>query len=211
MKTLYVTTKKNAKEWFAVKPTTNGKKVNFWHDNGQHVYLYTFKQNNRYSRHIVWNDRICRDLLEDLRRPSPSVEVVRFAVDGILFISDPESTPQVPQMPARVKADLKESGEWNGDHVRADIEDYKCSTPAPYILYGEFRENQGKEYAWRLTPDKPKRQGIVPGDKVLVWTRCGFRKVRVTRIEEAGDKEQPECRVKRKLGTWSTQDPPDEG
>lgn len=199
MRTLYVTTHKKATEWFAVKPTANGKKLNFWYDDGKHVTLYTFRQCDRYSRHMCWNERICREVLAELRKPAPALDVVRFAVDGVLYLPDPESTPDVPAMPPRTKEQLMKIQEWNSDYIRVNIEDYKCSTPAPFILYGIFPGRSPKEYAWRLTPDKPKRQGIEPGDTVLVWTRCGFRKAQVTRIEEAGDLPQPACRVKRKL------------
>jgi len=81
---------------------------------------------------------------------------------------------------------------------RLEIEAEKCEVPAPYILFGKH-DGLDKEYAWRLTPDKPKREGIVPGDRVLVWTRKGFKQVTVTRIEPADDKEQPTARVKKKL------------
>ena len=198
MRTLYVTTNKKAKEWFAVKPTTNGKKLNFWHDDGKHVTLYTFRRCEKYNQHMYWNERICRELLEELRKPVPALDVVRFAVDGVLYLADPEATPEVPAMPPKTKEQLMQINEWNNAYIRVNKEDAKCAKPAPYILYGVFPWNE-KEYAWRLTPDKPKRQGIKPGDWVLVWTRAGFRTVRVTRIEEAGDKPQPECRVKRKI------------
>lgn len=81
---------------------------------------------------------------------------------------------------------------------RLEIEAEKAKEPAPFILYGVYGNHQ-KEYAWRLTPDKEKRQGIVPGDKVVVWTAKGWKVVTVTRIEPAEGKEQPLNRVKKKL------------
>lgn len=50
-----------------------------------------------------------------------------------------------------------------------------------------------------MTPDKPKRQGIAPGDTVVVWTKNGYKTVVVTRIEAAEDGPQPAARVKKKI------------
>lgn len=214
MKLLFVTTKKSAKERFAIKPTASGKNINFWHDDGQRIFLYTFVESDMYSRQVVWSDKICRELLEDLRKPTPSVKVIRFAIDNLLVFSDVD-TQEVPAMPQKTEAQQMYQEKWDRTAFRAEVEERKCEEPAPYILYGTFSK-RSKEYSWRLTPDKPCRQGIQPGHRVLVWTRYGFCRITVTRIEEAGDQPQPECRVKRKLTLKELAEerkspPPDEG
>lgn len=198
MELLFVTTREKTKERFAVKPTATGKNINFWHDDGQRLWLYTFVQNDKYSRHIIWTEKICRELLAELRKPTPGVTVVRFAIDGLLVFSDIE-TPAVPAMPKAPAPNQLKATPWYTPSRKAEYEEKRSSEPAPYILYGVFSRKNQKEYAWRLTPDKHTRQGILPGHRVFVWTRRGLAKVTVTKIEEAGDLPQPEYRVKRKL------------
>lgn len=86
----------------------------------------------------------------------------------------------------------------NKKQLRRKIEEEKAKEPAPFILYGKF-DKIPEEHCWRLTPDKPKREGIEPGDRVLVWTSIGWKQVTVTRIEPAEGKAQPAYRVKKKL------------
>lgn len=198
MKPLFVTTKPDVKDRYAIKPTVSGQMLNFWHNDGQRTSLYTFIPTDRYSQRVIWYDRICRELLEDLRQPKPSVQVVRFAVDSMVIFSDIKGQ-EVPEMPTEDEAPQVTKKNWDSSALRAELEDKKCSEPAPYILYGKFSRRTKKEYAWRLTPDKPCRQDIRPGYTVKVWTRYGFAEAYVTRIEEAGDLPQPDCRVKRKL------------
>lgn len=180
--------------------------INFWHITPEHTYLFTIKPNKRFNRRSKWSEELCRELLGELRSPKPDVFVVRYVVDDTVLFSDlqgqcfpkPPKAPQAP--PASKKEERKKQHEQEQKKLknRSEIEEEKCQEPAPYILYGTHAKD-GKEYAWRLTPDKPKRQGIVPGDRVLVWTKKGFAQAWVTRIEEAGDQEQPAARVKKKL------------
>lgn len=191
--------------------------INFWHITPEHTYLFTIKPNKRFNRKAKWSEDLCRELLGELRSPKPDVFVVRYVVDDTVLFSDLQGKcfpkpPKAPQIPPELKEDLtKEERKQRREAAalaaqerkakklnRPQIEEAKCQEPAPYILYGTHQKN-GKEYSWRLTPDKPKRQGIVPGDRVLVWTNKGFTQVWVTRIEEAGDREQPTARVKKKL------------
>ena len=198
MKPLFVTTKPDVEDRFAIKLSVSGKTVNFWHNDGKNTYLYTFLPTDRYSHRVVWCDRICRELLEDLRQPKPSVQVVRFAVNGMVIFSDIEA-PEVPAMPTEDEAPQITRANWDSSALRAEMEYRKGSEPAPYILYGKFSTRAKKEFSWKLTPDKACRQGIWPGYTVVVWTRYGFGHVIVTRIEEAGDQPEPQFRVKRKL------------
>ena len=199
-------------ERFAVAPTRNRKKngtvINFWHVTPSHTYLYTFMANKTYHKRRVWTEELYRELEADLRSPQPSVKVLRFAVDEKVIFSEDghEQAPKAPEAPKRPdgwemhlqREERKKEHDQERKKKRAEIEAEKSQEPAPYILYGTHSKD-GKEYAWRLTPDKPKRQGIVPGDRVLVWTKKGFTQAWVTRIEEAGDQEQPAARVKKKL------------
>ncbi len=180
--------------------------INFWHITPEHTYLFTIKPNKRFNRKVKWSEELCRELLGELRSPKPDVFVVRYVVDDTVVFSDingksfpkPLKAPQAP--PVSQKAERKQMPKQEQKKLkkRTAIEKVKGQEPAPYILYGTHSK-EGKEYAWKLTPDKPKRQGIVPGDRVLVWTKNGFTQVWVTRIEEAGDQEQPAARVKKKL------------
>ena len=197
MRYLFVTTKKSARERFAVKPTTNQKRLNIWHDNGKNIYLYTITQNDKYNQHMVWSERKCRELLEELQQSEPTVQVVRFAVDGVLYIADPESTPEVPAMPEKTAAQIEYQKKWTV--AFAELEAKKGAEPAPFVLFGKHLDGK-KEYSWKLTPDSPARQGIKPGDQVEVWTDYGYKKIVVTRIEkfeEAGI--EPKGRVKKKV------------
>lgn len=214
-----------AGERFAARQTWHTKAnsenvINFWHITPSHTFLYTFKPNKLYNRKVVWSEDLCQQLLKELRSPKPSVFVVRYAMDGQQVFSDMEGkfipktpkapTPQ-PQPDPKAKElreqrrkeheeRLKEAqGRKAVSSKRRKIEDAKTQDKAPFILYGKHNAGGSKEYAWQLTPDKPKRQGIVPGDRVLVWTKYGFKQITVTRIEPAEGKEQPKARVKKKL------------
>lgn len=199
-KTMYRSAKQSENgEWFALKQTTKGAAINFWHITPEHTYLYTFKRNDEYNEKMAWTDDVCRELVREMRKSKPSVDVIRFAVDGVYYLNvdgaASDGVPKVPCKPDGANEDQEKAAQWKH---RLEIEKKKCSVPAPYILYGKH-DGMDKEYAWRLTPDKPKRKGIRPGDRVVVWTRKGFREATVTRIEEARDKVQPAARVKKKL------------
>ena len=60
MKPLFVTTKPDAKERFAIKQTASGNMINFWHNDGKNIYLYTYIPIDRYSHRVVWCVRSCR-------------------------------------------------------------------------------------------------------------------------------------------------------
>lgn len=184
--------------WFAISQCNSGRKLNFWQVTPEHIYLYSYTADKRFRYRNFKSVRHCWRLLDELRSEHPSVEVFRFAVDGKMIMRTAGSSriprvPTPPTLPIEPPPKPKKP-----KSIREAIEIEKCKEPAPYILYGVFPSG-AKEYAWRLTPDKPKRQNIQPGDPVLVWTRKGFKTVKTVRIEPAGDKMQPTCRVKRKL------------
>lgn len=174
---------------FAVYTSKSGDYIDFWHITGKQTFLYTFSPSEKFHQKRKWSEDLCLELLEDLRKPKPSCQVQRFAVnDQLVFVSDPSFNSSIPRIPRKV----------DRSRNRAAIEEYFSQQPAPFILYGTH-EKGGKEYAWKLTPDKPKRQGINPGDWVVVWTKQGFTTVRTSRIEPSEGKEQPKYRVKKKL------------
>lgn len=175
-----------------------GSGINFWHITPEHTYFFTFKPDERFNRHAEWNEAFCERLLTELRLPKPSLQLVRYAVDekAVFYNSNLWRIPKTP--PAPQTAQQQKQNNRKTRAFRAAIEEEKGNAPAPYILYGKH-EGLGKEYAWRLTPDKPKRQGIQPGDLVLVWTSYGFRSVIVTRVEPSDGQPQPKYRVKKKL------------
>ena len=71
--------------------------------------------------------------------------------------------------------------------------------PAPFVLYGKIG-GRGKEYCWWLDPNKPKRQGIAPKDRVRVWAQNKSAPVRVTRVEPAeATPDRPTARVLNKI------------
>ncbi len=177
-------------EWFAVG-ITFFRNINLWHIVPGTVRLYTFRSvEGKYDITTFWHEKMCRELLKDLMSPKPSVDVLRFAVNGQLVFAqedvevdkplprtpEPLTEEEVVQMIEREKAHWEEMKMFEG--------------PAPYILYGTHYRNR-KEYAWKLFPDKKARMNIKPGDFVKVRTDQGVRTVKVTRIEEAGDTEQP--------------------
>ena len=195
-------------EGFALSQTWNKQKpgnyINFWHITSMQVALYTFEPNAKYNTEVMWSKKLCRELEADLRSPAPSVRVIRFAVNGtIIFADENNMKDELPKPPEHsMRSPVSRMGMQSQDTAalmhRRRVEEAKGKEPAPYILYGTHG-NYPKEYAWSLNPDKPKRQGIVPGDRVLAWTQKGFAEIAVTRIEEIGDREQPTARVKKKL------------
>lgn len=185
-------------EWFAVRSTLSGKALNFWHVTPEHTYLYTFKKNDVFNKTLVWTEDVCRNLLADLHTPNPGVEVIRYAVDENCIMTKYVGDDEVPILPKRPSDWVIHQEKMLRREQRAATEKEICEKGSPFILYGRHG-NAKKEYAWQLNPDKPKRQGIQPGDRVLVWTKCGWQQVTVTRIEEAGDQPQPASRVKKKI------------
>lgn len=175
-----------------------GSGINFWHITPEHTYLFTFKPDERFNRHAEWSETLCEQLLKELRHPKPSLQLVRYVIDGkaVFYNSNLRCLPKTPPTPKKPQHIRRCTGK--SRNFRATIETEKAKMPAPYILYGKH-EDGGKEYAWSLTPDKPKRQDIQPGDLVLVWTSYGFRSVVVTRVEPSDGQPQPKYRVKKKL------------
>lgn len=191
-------------EKFVLREVNSDKKnrtraINFWHEKGDNVLFFTFFPNDVWNKACLWDREMMEKLEADLKSPNPTVKVKRFAYnENLIFKEDgyAEQIPKIPPVPSEQddqgKCVRKEKGK------RLQIEKEKTKEPAPYIVYAKHDECE-KEFAWRLYPDKPKRQGIVPGDRVVVWTQRGFKDATVMRIEEAGDKEQPNARVKKKL------------
>lgn len=71
-------------ERFAVKPSNSGLSMNFWHITEKHTRLYTYiPQTEKFGNSDSWHDPLCRELLKDLTSQKPSVEVLRYAVDGV--------------------------------------------------------------------------------------------------------------------------------
>lgn len=175
-----------ARTWTKKGP---GRTLNLWHVMGKDTVLYTFSQNEKYNHKTNWTEELCRKLEADLRSQKPSLNVLRFAVNGkCIFAADPSYESNVPNVPY--------------EKTRAEHEAEKNAVPAPYILYGKH-DGLDVEFYWNLTPDKPKRQGIEPGDRVLVWTKKGFAAVTVTRIEKRDGRKKsqpvPTARVKKKM------------
>lgn len=188
-------------EWFAVRSTLSGKALNFWHVTPEHTYLYTFKKNDVFNKAMVWTEEICTNLLADLHTAKPSVTVIQFAVDGNCIMTQYKGADEFPKIPKRPSDWEVRREKMLRREQRAAAEQEICEKGSPFILYGKH-DKYGKterEYAWQLNPDKPKRQGIQPGDRVLVWTKRGWQQVTVTRIEKAGDRPQPVSRVKKKI------------
>lgn len=187
-------------ERFAASHTWRGKKagrvINFWHIKDGHEMLYSFLPNKKYNSKATWSEDLCRDLVEDLRSSQPSIKVLRYAMDGKLVFA--EEWYKGKDLPKTLPAPKYSPG-WS-EHLRKQamkqripIEERKTE-PAPYFLFGKHR-GYGKEYAWRLYPDVPERQGIEPGDLVFVQTGQGVKAVSAVRIEAAADREQPQCCV----------------
>lgn len=189
---------------FAVGLTRAGL-VNFWHISGDFVRLYSFKSvKDKYDRSTTWYEGRCRELLADLMSPKPSVEVTRFVVNGqIVFTLDKNDMEQyVPKTPAPLSEKRARTQKaWE----KVYLEDKRMfkEDVAPLILYGKF-SNCEKEYAWKLFPNRPCRQRIKPGNLVMVKTRGKESCAKVTRIEEAGDKEQPTQYVLRRVNSWNS-------
>ena len=188
--------------------SSNVHGLNLWHITPQYTFFFTFYPNDKYHKKMKWTEDLFRELEANLRSPTPSVKVVRFAVNGMDVFSDNQHgpVPEVPDVPAHLTST---SAKYNPDEKRAKLQDKKLrrrlmterainAEPAPFVVYARFTPD-GKEYAWNLTPDKPKRMGIEPGDKVLVWSAGRFCEAFVTRIEPADGSVKPTQRVKKKI------------
>lgn len=179
-------------ERFAVSTTLNGN-MNFWHIVPGASRLYTFKAvQGKYDSGTYWSERLCKELLADLMSRQPSVQVMRFVVNGMVVFEESGSERAKTQpLPKEPEPLTEEEAAWARSREEHLIEEEKMfNGPAPYILYGKH-PHSWKEYAWKLFPDTRMRQDIKPGDWVVVMTENGKSKVVTTRIEEAGDKEQP--------------------
>ena len=198
---LFVTENTQTGDRFAIRLTTRKDKINFWYASEEHKYLYTFAENANYNRKTEWTEDLCRQLLKELTEENSKISIFRHAIDDV-YIFNSEEKNDFPKMPRQPKEFEKYLAKMKIIERRAKIEKDHHSGPAPFILYGKHNDygETELEFAWKLTPDKPKRQNIKPGDLVLVWTKFGFKKVTVTRIEKAAPgQKQPECRVKKKL------------
>lgn len=192
-----------------------GHGLNFWHVTPDHTYLFTFFPNETYHKKMNWTEDLFRELEANLRSPAPSVKVVRFAVDDMIIFSEKPYGGQAPKAPEAPEAPEVWQKRTRKEKLtaaqkylrRLDIERAKNAEPAPFVLYAVFKAG-GKEFAWNLTPDNPKRQGIEPGDEVLVWANDRFCKAIATRIEPADGSVIPTARVKRKL--LPKENPPEE-
>jgi len=177
-------------EWFAVG-ITFFKNINLWHIVPGAVRLYTFRSvEGKYDITTFWHEKLCRELLKDLMSPKPSVEGLRFAVNGQLVFAqaDVEADKPLPRTPEPL---TEEEVVQMIEREKAHWEEMKMfEGPAPYIVYGTHPRNR-KEYAWKLFPNRKGRESVKPGDFVMVMTDQGVKKIKVTRVEEAGDTEQP--------------------
>ena len=71
-------------ERFAVKVSNSGLSINFWHITEHHTKLYTYiPRNEKYGKSACWHDPLCRELLADVNSETPSVEILRCAIDGM--------------------------------------------------------------------------------------------------------------------------------
>lgn len=178
-------------DYFVLCMTKNKTAINLWHFTPENEYLYSFIPTEKYNRSIRWCWEKCKKLEENMRSPKPKVTVVRFAVNGVTYFSESgfgsTGCPEAPTYSIRPP-------EW-----AKTLPPEEFSEPAPFILYGVHDDSLEKEFSWRLTTDVPERQGIVPGDRVLVVAKNRYIPVTVTRIEPSEGKEQPRCRVERKL------------
>lgn len=192
--------------------------VYYWHftEDG-HEYVFGFYPNEKYNKRSKWSKELFLELEEDLRSAKPSVKVVIFAVNGNVFFSENGTGATLPAAPDRLKKNSE------GQLVPQSIEEQKAikrklehrkrmeaiaameemnKEKPPYWLYGKFTED-GKEFTWKLNPDVPERQGIQPGDWVLVWSRDKYVKAKCTRIEKVDRRkkqpEHPKYSVKKKL------------
>lgn len=188
--------------------------INFWHKKRNSTFFYTFLPNETYNILSEWN-RNTFDVLETkLRTPNSSLTVLRLGFNGhLIYGSDGyNNIPKMPKMPKIPKVPSSQNKKESNEEklkTRELIEEIKTQNPAPFILFGKHK-GCDNEFAWKLYPDKPKRQNIVPGDCVLVWTKNGFKQVTVTRIEEAVEgAEQPTARVKRKLDNTENEENPE--
>lgn len=209
----YCTFENEKGERWAFREIPNKSKfhpINFWYIVDDTCLLFTFKQNKIYNRKTTWTEDMIRKLENDLKSPNPSVKVLRCAYNNqVLFIADDyamtgplPNPPREPKRPDGWERHLEKQKRCIEKQerrlTRLEIEEIKSKDAAPYILYGKH-DNVDEEFVWNLTPDKPKRQGISIGDRVLVWTKRGFQEVTVTRIEEADGTVKPTARVKKKL------------
>lgn len=179
-------------EWFAVA-ITNNENVNFWYIAPGYTRLYTFYGvRGKYDNRTFWHEELCREVLKDLMSRKPSVRVMRFVVNGMVVFDESDSENakncRLPRDPVPL---TEEEAVGVKAREQAYLEDMKMfEGPAPYIVYGKHRRSS-KEYAWKLFPNRASRRYIKPGDLALVMTEHGQVRMKVTRVEEAGDKEQP--------------------
>lgn len=179
-------------DYYILSMTKNETAMNLWHFTPEHEYLYSFIPNEKYHRGRRWCWEKCRKLEENMRSQKPKVTVVRFMADGVAFFHlKGFGNKECPEPPTHRAL----PPEWDDKSMWMRYP----SVPAPFILYGVHDTAPEKEYAWGLTPDIPERQGIVPGDRVLVFSRNRYVPITVTRIEPAEGDEQPRCSVARKL------------
>lgn len=201
-KRFYKTNESTDGYWFMITRTSREDycTLNLWVFVNKHFFLYTFEADQKYNRETNWSDGRCHKLLEDLNSGNSNVKCLRkIKDDEIVFANDNFKEKNIPQNPFKKQQGWEKHIEKVDEYYkRLKIEEKFKETEAPYILFGKHKGTE-HEYTWKLFPDKPKRQGIVPGDEVLVWTRKGFKPVTVTRIEPAEGKEQPMCRVKKKI------------
>lgn len=148
--------------------------MKLWRVNGETTFYYSFAPTERYNRFSNWDINLVHSLLED------------FAAEKVRVLHSGENLYTV--LCKRVSKFA----------ARPAIEAIKSKESAPFVLYGTFPNNK-KEYAWKLNPDKPKRQGLQPDDIAVVWANGSCRRVKVTRIEPADGLPEPTARVLKKV------------
>ena len=80
-------------EQFVLSHTTTNHRTNcwhsfnFWHIKNGHKLLFTFRPNKTYNSRTKWTEKMCRALKDDLTSQTPSVKVIRFAIDDTLIFA----------------------------------------------------------------------------------------------------------------------------
>lgn len=199
---VYITSLPEAKVRFAL--TRKIEFFRFWYNDGQNTLQWVLPPGEYLNG--FWTEQRCRDLLEQIMHKDSPIQVMRFAVDGMVFFADDSiaktAIGEMPVWSPEVEATLTEQKKKElADARELELNLVEDAKPAPLILYGTHGRNPDAKtvYAWKLNPDVPERQGIMPGDKVIVSTKRGPQIVFCLRIEEADpNAPAPERRVIRK-------------
>lgn len=65
-----------------------------------------------------------------------------------------------------------------------EVEQFVCQKQCTTYIYGIHKNGNGKEYVWKVPKLwKGWENDILPGDMILVKTKCGIKAIIVTKIE----------------------------